>query len=122
MLMDLCEELQVLLDANTHKQQILNTEIEILKANKTNKKTEKQKKKIIPFSYFGMPYFKDAAYNTPPPNGEVILAESLEFRNISLILLNKSCKLKFNLFIKQNNCLNFELFLHSFKVRCPKIT
>jgi hypothetical protein len=106
MLMDLCEELQAVLDAKTHKLEILNKEIEILKANKTNKKTDKQKKKLIPFSYFGMPYFKDAAYNTPPPNGEVILAESLEFRNISLILLNKSRKLKLNLFFKQNNCLN----------------
>lgn len=94
MLKDLAQQLEVLRNVNLHKQKNLRAEIEILKA-KPNKKSDKQKKKIIPFSFFGMPYFKDAAYNTPPPNEDTQLAQnSLGFRNISLLLLNKQSKLR----------------------------
>ena len=97
MLMDLAQQIDVLRYVNLHKQKILRAEIEILKAKEKTKKTDKQKKKLIPFSFFGMPYFKDAAYNTPPPNEDIILAQSLGFRIISLLWLNKPSKFKLKL-------------------------
>lgn len=103
MLVDLAQQLEVLRNVNLHKQKILHAEIEILKA-KPNKKSDKQKKKPISFTFFGMPYFKDAAYNTPPPNGDTQLAQTLGFRKISLLLLNKPSKFKWNFFFLWKIC------------------
>lgn len=91
MLFELSQQLDVLRNFNEHKQKILLIEIEILKV-KSTKKPGKKKKKPITFSYFGMPYFKDASYNTHPLNEDAKLASNLGFRNISLILMNKPCK------------------------------
>lgn len=92
MLFELSQQLEVLRNVNEHKQKILLTEIEILKAKFTKKPEKKTKKKPITFSYFGMPYFKDESYNTPPMNSDAKLACNLGYRNISLIMMNKPCK------------------------------
>lgn len=89
MLFELSQQLEVLRNVNEHKQKILLTEIEILKAKFTKKPEKKTKKKPITFSYFGMPYFKDESYNTPPMNSDAKLACNLGYRNISLIMMNK---------------------------------
>jgi hypothetical protein len=93
MLKDLVQQLEVLRVVNIKNQKKLHAEIEVLKASE-NKISDKPKTKAIPFAFFGMPYFKDEDYNTPPPNYDTLLAQRLGFRNISLLLLNKPSKLR----------------------------
>lgn len=81
---------KVLSDTQLNESNILRKEIEVLKAEE--KAALDEKKELIPFSYFGIPYFKDAAYNTPPLNDDALKAKELGFRNISLLMNNNPSK------------------------------
>jgi hypothetical protein len=100
MLKDLVQQLEVLRVVNIKNQKKLHAEIEVLKANKIS---DKPKTNAIPFAFFGMPYFKDVDYNTPPPNSDTLLAQRLGFRNISLLLLNKPGKWKWKFYFSMEN-------------------
>lgn len=93
MLIDLSQQLEVLLIINQQKLKTVREEIDIL-VNQTNKKADKPRRKKLVFSFFGMPYFKDLEYNCAPKNEDALLAESIGFRNISLVNTFKPCKVK----------------------------
>lgn len=96
-LLELSQQLDVLRLVNQQKQKSLAEEIEALTAL-ANEKQEKQKKKKISFSFFGMPYFKDAEYNCAPKNEDTLLAESIGFRNVALVSSFKPCNLDYFFF------------------------
>lgn len=99
-LLALRDKLNTLQFANKARQQELAREIEIIAAEQqTTKKTEKQRKKNIPFAYFGMPYFKDLGYRSPPLNADADQIQSITngLYNVSMFHFNKPCELDLSL-------------------------
>lgn len=91
-LLDLLQALEVMKLRNQEKQKQAIEDLEELQSVEANIKSKKKKIKKIPFSFFGMPYFKNLDYNSPPKNEDTILAETIGFRNICLFNLCKPCK------------------------------
>ncbi len=100
MLVELSQQLDVLRIVNQRKQKALQEEIEMLTVE-ANKKPEKHKKRKVTFSFFGMPYFKDAEYNCAPKNEDTLLADTIGFRNIAIINVYKPCECLFLMFYEK---------------------
>jgi hypothetical protein len=79
-LKDLVQQLEVLRVVNLKNQKKLVAEIEVLKASE-NEISDKPKSKAIPFSFFGMPYFKESDYNTPPKRLTVTAVDCVDVRS-----------------------------------------
>lgn len=92
-LTELLEKLEVLKVVNQTRQRTITAEIKELETLvQQSKKSNQEKKKRIPFTLFGIPYFKDQSYNTAPRNDDALLAEQIGFRLIVAPVQSKLCK------------------------------
>lgn len=90
-LLDLLQKVEFFRIKNRQRQELLTEEIHMLSLAANELKTGKPKIAKIPFSLFGMPYFKDRHFNTAPKNEDCILGEMIGVKN--LVLPNKKqCK------------------------------
>jgi hypothetical protein len=87
------QQLQARHRNNQNDQNVLRAEIEVLEYKDNFYKHHKTK--LIPFSYFGMLYFKHPENLTnAPTNADTLFAQKIGFLNFSLLLLYKQSKLR----------------------------
>lgn len=92
-LLELLQKLEVLKVVNQNRQKTIAAEIEELEnAIVLYKKSSHERKKKIPFTFFGIPYFKDNNFSCPPKNEDTLLAEKIGFKSVVAIPQPKLCK------------------------------